>query len=54
MCCLKAVNDDLKRFDAKAWVQPVPVFAGFLGAFSACGHSGVAITSLVAAVPGQP
>jgi hypothetical protein len=54
MCCLKAVNDDLQSFDAKAWGQPVPVSFGFLDAFLACGHSGVAITHLVVAVPGQP
>ena len=54
MCCLKAVNDDLKRFDAKAWGQSVPASAGFLDAFSDCVHSGVAITSLAVAVPGQP
>ena len=54
MCCLKVVNDDLKRFDAKAWGQPVPVSSGFLDAFSGCVHSGVAITSPPVAVPGQP
>jgi hypothetical protein len=54
MCCSKAVNDEMKRFDAMSWRQPVPVFSGFLDAFLACGHSGVAITSLAVAVPGQP
>jgi len=54
MCCLKAVSDDLQSFDATSWRQPVPVFSGFLDAFLACGHSGVAITSLAVAVPGQP
>ena len=44
----------MKSFVAKAWGQPVPASADFLDAFLACGHSGVAIMSLVAAVPGRP
>ena len=53
MCCLKAVDDDWKSFDAKNWGQSVPASADFLDAFSVCGHSGVAIMSSAVAVPGR-